>query len=51
MKPVSDMPCGAESSVMLRLRSPRVWSTVRRVGSDSAAKTASRVAASVGASG
>jgi hypothetical protein len=43
MKPVSDMPCGSASSVTLRLRSPRVSSTVRRVASESAAKTASRV--------
>jgi hypothetical protein len=46
MKPVSDMPCGSASSVTLRLRSPRVSSTVRRVESDSAAKMASRVAVS-----
>lgn len=46
MKPVSDMPCGSASSVTLRLRSPRVSSTVRRVGSESAAKTASSVALS-----
>lgn len=41
MKPVSDMPCGSASSVTLRLRRPRVSSTVRRVVSDSAAKMAS----------
>ena len=46
MKPVSDMPCGSASSVTLRLRSPRVSSTVRRVGSESAANTASSVALS-----
>jgi len=46
MKPVSDMPCGSASSVTLRLRSPRVSSTARRVESESAAKTASRVPAS-----
>ena len=46
MKPVSDMPCGSASSVTLRLRSPSVSSTVRRVGSESAANTASSVALS-----
>jgi len=46
MKPVSDMPCGSASSVTLRLRSPSVSSTVRRVGSESAANTASSVAVS-----
>ncbi|CAA2110091.1 hypothetical protein VVAX_06362 [Variovorax paradoxus] len=51
MKPVRDMPCGSASSVTLRLRSPRVSSTVRRVESDSAAKMASRAAVSFGGAG
>ncbi len=46
MKPVSDMPCGSANSVTLRLRSPNVSRTVRRVESESAAKIASREPAS-----
>lgn len=47
MKPVSDMPCGCASSDTVRPPpSPSVSSTARRVESESAAKTASRVSVS-----
>ncbi len=49
MKPVSDIACGAASSVTLTLRSPRVSSTARRVESASAANTASRATGAGGA--
>jgi hypothetical protein len=42
MKPGSDMPCGAASSLTPWLPSPNAASTPRRVGSASAVNTRSR---------
>ena len=47
MKPGSDMPCGCASSVTVAPPcSPSRWSTPRRVASDSAQKTRSRITSS-----